>query len=68
MESPTEFEARLEIRRRLTKTNNAKRCLICGNLNFRATVIAGINATVCNVCGHIDFFMELADANPHTGS
>lgn len=68
MESPTEFEARLEIRRRLTKTNNMANCYICCGRSFRTTVIAGINATVCNVCGHIDFFMEPADANPHTGS
>jgi len=55
------------IRRRLDGLNNASRCSVCGECDFRLDVILGIKVTVCNECGHIDFFTENSNANKDSG-
>lgn len=55
------------IQRRLKGLNNASRCSVCHECDFRLDVIQGIKVTICNECGHIDFFAENSNANQDAG-
>lgn len=55
------------IKRRLGGLNNAARCSVCGEIDFRQEVIQGISSTICNECGHVDFFVEQCNANQDAG-